>query len=497
MNRFHLAVCVSSFAAASAGAAEAGTLWFANLAGQNENPPNTQPFTGSGFLILNDAETSAVVRVVHDVPNAIDGHIHRGPAGVNGPVIFGFPPPRTSPIGPLTWAIPTAEVANLKSGGLYVNIHTAAFPGGVIRDQLRRALLAPSAAGPAQTAAANALDVSAGFNSDLDQVLMTAAAASPTAKAQIVAGLSAGTLFSQGRQAIEAMHDAETALFSQAGSRAAGDGFGVFARVGESFGSRDAVGGQAGAKVSRTSLMGGVEYVSAGGYVVGAAVGFADGDDKFKAGLGKTNVKTTSVHAFAATSMSGLQFSVVGGYGWVEVDGTRNLTGLGRIADFSPDGKIWSVGAKVQAPVALGDSFDLRPYALIDFHQAKIDGYAETGAGAAGLVVAEHKHKNAAIEAGAAIVLPKREDATWSGRFEAGWRYLLDEGDDDVLAGFAGSPVSFETAFLSPGRSAAHLAATVEGEISPTVTASFGYRGLISKRSDVHMLQLRVSMRLP
>lgn len=118
----------------SASAANAGTLYIANLSGANENPPNASTNRGVGFLILNDAETVATVSATHDVTTGLTaGHIHRGTAAVNGPVIFPFPNP-ASPMGPLTWNIPAAEVANLKTLGLYMNFHTTTLPGGVIRD---------------------------------------------------------------------------------------------------------------------------------------------------------------------------------------------------------------------------------------------------------------------------------------------------------------------------------------------------------------------------
>ena len=44
--------------ALSTSAAQAGTLWIANMTGGKENPPNNSTFTGTGFLVLNNAETA-------------------------------------------------------------------------------------------------------------------------------------------------------------------------------------------------------------------------------------------------------------------------------------------------------------------------------------------------------------------------------------------------------------------------------------------------------
>ena len=150
-----------------------------NLSQANENPPTGALFTGTGFLVLNDAETSATVTATHNITIPLTGgHIHRGTATVNGPVIFPFVAPYASPIGPLVWAIPAADVVNLKPLGLYMNFHTAVNPGGAIRGTLVRALTSTAATTGAQMRVANALDVSAGYNADLDSVLMSTATAS-------------------------------------------------------------------------------------------------------------------------------------------------------------------------------------------------------------------------------------------------------------------------------------------------------------------------------
>jgi hypothetical protein len=137
---------VAAFALVVSAPVQAGTLYLARLSQANENPPTGAPFSGIGVLILNDAENAATITATHNITlPVVGGHIHRGIATVNGPVIFPFPAP-TSPVGPLTWSIPTADVDNLKNQGLYMNFHTAVNPGGAIRSTLVRALLAPSAA---------------------------------------------------------------------------------------------------------------------------------------------------------------------------------------------------------------------------------------------------------------------------------------------------------------------------------------------------------------
>ncbi len=80
----HLLSTIAAVAVMSgAGAANAGTLFIGRLTSAQEVPPNASTATGAGTLILNDAKTSALVNVTHNVPavTVTAGHIHRAPAG--------------------------------------------------------------------------------------------------------------------------------------------------------------------------------------------------------------------------------------------------------------------------------------------------------------------------------------------------------------------------------------------------------------------------------
>jgi hypothetical protein len=227
------------------------------------------------------------------------GHVHRGVAGVNGPVIFGFPNPLTSPIGPLTWAIPAADVTNLQNGGLYVNLHTQTFLGGEIRGQLLRARLAPSATNAAQTALANALDVSAGFSSDLDAVLVQTNVASASIQTQTLDQLGATSVYAQGRQGVDTMASMTGRLLARADdARGANSkpqsGFMPFASISYDFGTRSATANGPGSKSTRPVFLAGGAFASEAG-AFGLAIGYADGKDKLKNNLGQSKVETTSI----------------------------------------------------------------------------------------------------------------------------------------------------------------------------------------------------------
>ncbi|MBI2510652.1 MAG: autotransporter domain-containing protein [Opitutae bacterium] len=481
--------------------AQAGTLYLSRLSAAEENPPTASTATGLGVLVLNDAENQSTVTATHTLgATATAGHIHRAAVGVNGAVIFPFPSP-ASPVGPLTWNMSTSAVDSLKAGELYMNFHTAVNPGGAIRGQLRRALLAPAAVNPAQTRLANALDISAGYDADLDAVLIQTNLADTATQSQALREFGTSTIYSAGRQQIDAMTGAETGLFAYAQDArlrppANTDRLNTFVRLGSEFGRRSATDNQAGATISRPFVFAGVDRWLSSGAHGGFAIGYSDGRDSFENGLGHTNAKTTSLHAFASAALGGLALDAVAGYGWTALDQTRNLGSLGRAASASPDGSVWAVALKASRTVALANHNTLVPYALLDVQKATVDAYSETGAGAAGLVVSQRDTWSSAFEGGAALVVPIKTDAGhWTFRAQAGWRYLLEDGAARFGTRLAGSPIAFSTEIDGPGRSSAHVETGIDGQLSDSVRLSFGYRGdLGASAQTVHAIEARLAM---
>lgn len=111
-----------------------------NLSGTQEVPPVNSPFSGTCAAIALEFEEDdedffeLSIHCSHDVEDPIAAHIHRGSAGVNGPIVFTFDDP-----GDLAgeWELSPANLAALLTEDLYMNVHTANNPGGEIRGQLR------------------------------------------------------------------------------------------------------------------------------------------------------------------------------------------------------------------------------------------------------------------------------------------------------------------------------------------------------------------------
>lgn len=109
----------------------------ATLTGAQEVPANASTATGEASLVYDSISKVFTLSVTHTIPNPTNGHIHKAPIGVSGGVIFPFAS-FTSPISYTSPVLDATQQADLKANLYYVNIHTAAFPGGEIRGQLIR-----------------------------------------------------------------------------------------------------------------------------------------------------------------------------------------------------------------------------------------------------------------------------------------------------------------------------------------------------------------------
>ncbi|MBU3618526.1 CHRD domain-containing protein [Polynucleobacter sp. JS-Fieb-80-E5] len=108
-----------------------------SLNGAQEVPPVTTSASGVGsIMVAPDGSVSGTITTT-----GVEGtmaHIHEAPMGQNGPVIVPFT--KTSDN---VWSAPAgakltdAQLQSLKSGNLYLNVHSATNKPGEIRAQLK------------------------------------------------------------------------------------------------------------------------------------------------------------------------------------------------------------------------------------------------------------------------------------------------------------------------------------------------------------------------
>ena len=149
-----------------AGSAQTFSFSKIGLVGGQEVPPNVSAASGVATLTLDEPQTNLAIQIrltgidldgnqTVDPNDDLTGlHIHRGVAGVNGPVVFGLINPNNDldadlVIDPVNGTIHcvwdvnerngttlAAELANLLGKALYINVHTVGTPSGEIRGQI-------------------------------------------------------------------------------------------------------------------------------------------------------------------------------------------------------------------------------------------------------------------------------------------------------------------------------------------------------------------------
>lgn len=148
-------VAVLAAMVAFTGVAGADELFKAVLTGDQEVPAVTTDTTGKAFLLLDKDETTIEIQLyVSSGTRITQSHIHCAAAGVNGPIVVflaGLHAAgldidgkwvsnaviRDSSIVNTACGATVAELAaSLRSGKAYVNVHSVANPGGVIRGQV-------------------------------------------------------------------------------------------------------------------------------------------------------------------------------------------------------------------------------------------------------------------------------------------------------------------------------------------------------------------------
>ncbi len=130
----------------------ADEVFTAGLSGDAQVPPIAVSGTGSATVTISDDESTVTWEVTYSglTADPAAGHIHVGPADGTGPVMIPFA--SVTPTGssgtfaaadyvtgaglPADWA---GVLTAIRDGNAYVNIHTAANPGGEIRGQLQGA----------------------------------------------------------------------------------------------------------------------------------------------------------------------------------------------------------------------------------------------------------------------------------------------------------------------------------------------------------------------
>lgn len=147
MTRRILGIVASVLVLAAWNGPPAPVTYVARMTGAQETPALSVAGTGTATLTINGTTLQYRVEVKGLSGPATMAHIHLGAMGVAGPHVYNFDINKvatgTLATGSIDLTKPVSPgvsgdslVALIKSGNAYVNVHTAAHPGGEIRGQL-------------------------------------------------------------------------------------------------------------------------------------------------------------------------------------------------------------------------------------------------------------------------------------------------------------------------------------------------------------------------
>src|SRR5262245_27069011 len=123
---------------------DVGDHFYAVCDGAQETPPVPTAGIGGASLVLGPTGVITVSGQFSGLTStAVAAHVHVGPVGVAGPVLFGltFTAGTSGALSGIYTPTP-ADLTNLRTGQWYVNVHSLTFGGDEIRGQLLPATLA-------------------------------------------------------------------------------------------------------------------------------------------------------------------------------------------------------------------------------------------------------------------------------------------------------------------------------------------------------------------
>jgi CHRD domain len=126
-----------------------GVHYLATMNASSETPPNSSGATGAATFILNGNELHFELTVSGLSGAATMAHVHVGAKGASGPPIYTFDIKKmasgTLAEGDIDLSKDVGTGVSgdslktlLNNGNAYVNVHTAAHPGGEIRGQVEK-----------------------------------------------------------------------------------------------------------------------------------------------------------------------------------------------------------------------------------------------------------------------------------------------------------------------------------------------------------------------
>lgn len=234
--------------------------------------------------------------------------------------------------------------------------------------------------------------------------------------------------------------------------------------------------------------IGGIDVPYQEGYV-GIFTGFERGEVSTDSQGASSNLNNYHLGAYGTKSIwEGITLSGGASGSYHDIESVRHITVGG--VQFSPHGDTdaWTVNtfAELSKPVTLR-GLAIEPFAGIGLTYNRMNGYTETGGGAANLAVSDSSAFNPSTIIGARFGKALNfESSKINLSASLGWQHTFGDIDGKVSQRFASGTTSFSAFGPARSRDAAVIALGVDTDVNNTVKAFAGYDGTYSSNSRDH-----------
>jgi uncharacterized protein with beta-barrel porin domain len=233
----------------------------------------------------------------------------------------------------------------------------------------------------------------------------------------------------------------------------------------------------AGHKSTTTGVAAGVTHTLSPGQTLGAGIGYLD-----------TRINGNGYASGQRADVNGVQLRGFGGHAFghqgyqvnwqadltrSSIESQRHIGFIGRKAEGQTHADVWHLGAGLSRAVKLSDQTQFEPMVNLDWRQARIDAYTETGAEALNLMVEKQKAQELVASVGARLKHAYSERLSVSGHASVGYDIKGDRGT--TTARFVGGGGVFVTQSQETSRARLQLGATLSWDATDALGLSVGY----------------------
>jgi len=226
-------------------------------------------------------------------------------------------------------------------------------------------------------------------------------------------------------------------------------------------------------------MLGGLDLLM-GDFVVGAALGYTDGEMNVARRMSNASIEGVHAGVYAATTLGPVSLSVGGQYADYDIDTERDLAlpGMGQSLSAEYDAETFGAFARAGVRIPLGNGA-IEPFAGVNWTRFERGDFAESG-GALALTAADETQDWTFSSVGFRTFVPVDRATRFSVSVSGEWQHALGDRETHADLAFAqGDPV-FTVAGAPLAEDAALADVALNYRVSDAMSVGVGYSGTIA-----------------